>query len=369
MHVFKKADKLGIYLPISKSENADIDAAEAAQSTSSSQRHKRIRLLGILFLIVGSVLAVNLFLFLKRGDSGCRNPSKRREWRTLQPEEQETYINAVLCLMYKDSKHDRGSSRYDDLAYAHVLESSGTHDAAAFLPWHRYFLHIYETTLREECGYHGGLVYWDWTLDADNLEASPIWDNVLGFGSNGEATGVELYKGHCVRDGPFGNTTRVWQSKPNGHGYDAWNHPHCLSRGFQSGATKEKLQNLVKPEKVNTILKHNTYRDFFMQLEKNSHDAIPQFIRGDFIIFTAPNDPVFYLHHTQLDRLWWTWQERNPASRMSDFQGPKENTKFSEAAINSTSSLEDWMKFGDFGKPLKVKQVMSTKSKDLCYEY
>lgn len=29
------------------------------------------------------------------------------------------------------------------------------HDAAPFLPWHRYFIHLYELALRESCGYEG----------------------------------------------------------------------------------------------------------------------------------------------------------------------------------------------------------------------
>lgn len=27
------------------------------------------------------------------------------------------------------------------------------HDAAPFLAWHRYFVHIYESALKDECGY------------------------------------------------------------------------------------------------------------------------------------------------------------------------------------------------------------------------
>ena len=38
-------------------------------------------------------------------------------------------------------------------------ESSQAHDTAAFLPWHRYFIHIYERALREQCAYSGHLTY------------------------------------------------------------------------------------------------------------------------------------------------------------------------------------------------------------------
>lgn len=27
---------------------------------------------------------------------------------------------------------------------------------------------------------------------------------------------------------------------------------------------------------------------------------------------TSPNDPVFFLHHCNVDRLWWQWQQNHP---------------------------------------------------------
>lgn len=33
------------------------------------------------------------------------------------------------------------------------------HGSAAFLAWHRYFIHIYERKLKEQCGYTGVLTY------------------------------------------------------------------------------------------------------------------------------------------------------------------------------------------------------------------
>lgn len=35
----------------------------------------------------------------------------------------------------------------------------------------------------------------------------------------------------------------------------------------------------------------------------------------------SPGDPLFYLHHTNLDRLWWLWQEANLTSRLTDMSG------------------------------------------------
>ena len=85
----------------------------------------------------------------------CNVPTRRQEWRSLQASEQQEYIRAVLCLMNKESNLNPGTYRYDDFAYAHTTEGTITHYAAAFLPWHRYFIHTFEIALVEECGYRG----------------------------------------------------------------------------------------------------------------------------------------------------------------------------------------------------------------------
>lgn len=49
------------------------------------------------------------------------------------------------------------SSRHPD--HPGVTDASQAHETAAFLPWHRYFIHVYENALREECAYSGHLTY------------------------------------------------------------------------------------------------------------------------------------------------------------------------------------------------------------------
>jgi tyrosinase len=35
----------------------------------------------------------------------------------------------------------------------------------------------------------------------------------------------------------------------------------------------------------------------------------------------SPGDPLFFLHHTYLDRIWWQWQQANLSSRLTDMDG------------------------------------------------
>ncbi len=36
---------------------------------------------------------------------------------------------------------------------------------------------------------------------------------------------------------------------------------------------------------------------------------------------SSPGDPIFYMHHTWLDRMWWKWQANNISARLTDMGG------------------------------------------------
>ncbi|OOF98341.1 hypothetical protein ASPCADRAFT_205583 [Aspergillus carbonarius ITEM 5010] len=150
--------------------------------------------------------------------------------------------------------------------------------------------------------------YWDWTLDHTNLIRSPIWDPIHGFGSNGSGP-KSVAGGHCVQDGPFANLTTTY--------FEGKYHPHCLSRGFLDEETIKRVGNLtVQPVVLREIITQTAnYFDFLLAVEQMSHLTIPYIVQGDFSKVTAPNDPVFFLHHAQVDRVWWSWQLLSPERR------------------------------------------------------
>jgi hypothetical protein len=133
--------------------------------------------------------------------------------------------------------------------------------------------------------------YWDWSLDASNLTASPIWNDKYGFGGDGKVGDSTLANGRCVENGPFTNAIPYWQAKADNemHTYHIFPQPHCLSRGFATGERQELFQASITPEKVEETLEQAEYDEFFAKLELGPHNAVPQFISGDFYYFTAPN--------------------------------------------------------------------------------
>nr|A0A142I737.1 RecName: Full=Tyrosinase-like protein phomQ1'; AltName: Full=Phomopsin biosynthesis cluster protein Q1' [Diaporthe leptostromiformis]AMR44289.1 tyrosinase [Diaporthe leptostromiformis] len=357
-----------------------------SRSSSLRQRNqpKQLLLLLLRTIIVVSVITfaaiIGCWVFLSHGTTTtnppqqCSTPAVRKEWRSLSPSAQAKYISAVQCLMYLPSVHKEGTTLYDDFVFGHSKTGSYSHYAASFLPWHRMYLHVYERALRDHCGYSESLPYWDWTLDSHHLSASPIWDPVTGFGGDGNPGGAEtLHGGRCVVDGPFANSTRAWRALSEGHNHDVEYGPHCLSRGFiinnDDRTTLDMLHGLVSPSRVAQTLDKPDYIAFFEDFESGPHNAIPQFIRGDFLTFSAPNDPVFYLHHANVDRLWWLWQQRDPVGRLYQVRGPAKDFRYHEGHEVSEGSIEDVMPMGGLAEDIKMKSVMDTRAGFLCYEY
>lgn len=74
-------------------------------------------------------------------------------------------------------------------------------------------------------------------------------------------------------------------------------------------------------------------------------------------------DPVFYLHHAQLDRLWWLWQLRAPNTQLWDYGG-KPSPKSTGVA-----TLDDILPMGGLAPDIQVREIMETEGNILCYRY
>ncbi|KAH9909712.1 putative tyrosinase [Xylariomycetidae sp. FL2044] len=291
------------------------------------------------------------------GDGGWRQPDVRREWRELSSVERLEYLRAVKCLSSIPSTVCNGTL-HDEFAYIHRKIGDYSHEAAPFLPWHRYFIHIYEQTLRRRCQYGGTLPYWDWTRDWANLTQAPVWDAIEGFGGNGNVnTPITVGDGHCVEEGPFAGLQVQYYNED-------WN-PHCLSRGFLT----PDLQDHFGAQRLNSsamaaVLDESDYYHFLLSLEDGPHSAIPIIVHGDFSRFTAPNDPIFFLHHAQIDRLWWQWQSRDLEARVTAYDGPSRHDSLVEA------QLTDMLEMAGLAPDVAVNSVMSINDGEmLCYRY
>ena len=82
--------------------------------------------------------------------------------------------------------------------------------------------------------------------------------------------------------------------------YGSEERPNCIWRALP-GVLNEEEKLLSKerfhPSTVEALLAQNTYRDFLAELQRGPHIRVPNGIAGEFMEFTAANDPLFFLHH------------------------------------------------------------------------
>ncbi|KAK3935115.1 amino acid transporter [Diplogelasinospora grovesii] len=260
-------------------------------------------------------------------DITCTVKSQRKAWQNLTGIEKSRYIDATLCLINSPTKIgvSVAKTRWDDFQYAHALNMPYIHNVGAFLPWHRYFITVYERVLRDECGYEGAMPYWNEPLDADSLPSSPIFDPVSGFGGNG--TGFDL----CVADGPFADLTlRISENVTTAES------EYCLTRNFNPCIFRQGAQQRVADR---CILSSDTFEEVRQCIESQPHGAGHGGVGALMLnVKLSPGDPIFYLHHTYLDKLWWEWQARNLTHRLTDMSGTntQQMPSFNISGFNST---------------------------------
>jgi tyrosinase len=84
--------------------------------------------------------------------------------------------------------------------------------------------------------------------------------------------------------------------------------------------------------------------------------------------YNSPGDPLFYLHHGNLDRLFWEWQKRDLRRRLTDVSGPIYMFDYANVkGGNVTLGFE--IGLGPLGKMKQLKELMDIRRKDICYTY
>ncbi|KAF2276777.1 Di-copper centre-containing protein [Westerdykella ornata] len=83
--------------------------------------------------------------------------------------------------------------------------------------------------------------------------------------------------------------------------------------------------------------------------------------------FASPGDPMFYLIHAQIDRLYSIWQAQDPANRLKQVGGTKKPLDIDHSG--TPVSLEDKLAFGIVDGKRKLKKLLSTTDNFYCYHY
>ncbi|HEX6160480.1 MAG TPA: tyrosinase family protein, partial [Thermoanaerobaculia bacterium] len=83
-----------------------------------------------------------------------------------------------------------------------------------------------------------------------------------------------------------------------------------LGQNSNPGAPFDALTLPSDVTDLMNLIDFNTYTDFRQQLEAGTrlHNFIHNWIGGHMRLGVSPNDPMFFMHHANIDRLWAMWQ-------------------------------------------------------------
>jgi tyrosinase len=275
----------------------------------------------------------------------------RQSVTSLTQDQKDRLVRAILLLKATPSPWDARFSWYDNFVWWHrkafACEVDQAHMRPAFLPWHRQYLYMFENALREVSGDDTiALPYWDWTDPA----ARKVIFSTSFLSPNGDRA-----QNHAVVKGPFRKgkwVLKVRDPKAN----DPLQYTF-LSRNIGSWPSVKALPTVAQ---VNAALATPRYdipaygvgadpaksfrnniegwRGFSgmkcvkgimnpVKIKGNKqpnllHNAVHLFVGGaagppddnaggTMTLNTSPNDPVFWLHHANIDRLWSIWGARH----------------------------------------------------------
>lgn len=222
----------------------------------------------------------------------------RKNESTLPSEERKRFVDAVREMMRTGS--------YQNMAAIHANMRNNMHGSMGrlglnrFLSWHRRFLLAFEQELRKvDAQLTGatvsdlGIPYWRWSNNHD----FPSWllDVTPAFGSGGIGSNVEPRA--IGADGTLPTIAHVNQMMNN---YSA---SFDGSRRRFGGANEYEKFTFCLEGWADDLPAHNHVHAWVGGVMNNTSHS--------------PADPIFWLHHCEIDRLWWIWQQAHANSHPS----------------------------------------------------
>lgn len=289
-------------------------------------------------------------IFASRSNSNSQDVRIRRSVKSLSASERRQYVDGALALKSTQSPFEPSLSYYDNLVAFHReavrygrvnLGYAAAHETPAFLPWHRKLMLLIEDAIREVAYPDFTLPYWDWT-DPESEEVV-FSDDFMGplIGDSNDNYAVKT--GHFRKGEYTLNITPI----PLG---DTAAGSQCpfdfLTRGPKEVPlpTSEEVDDMMAltrysaPPYDNSIDYSKSFNNTLLgipnepDMDSFLHSVVHEYVGGTWegtyhdagwnqydityygsmkVLDASPNDPVFFLHHCNVDRLWAEWEREN----------------------------------------------------------
>lgn len=194
--------------------------------------------------------------FLTDSAAAQETPQPRLPWSMFKSTPDAARFLDALNQMQRNTDASDPSSW---LFWGNVHQFECPHGRPYFLAWHRGYLALFEAKLRELSGAQLRLPYWDYYTDHEIPE---------DFKTGGAAN------------------------------------PLFMQR--QNNSVRGALTTAPFATDV-TRFEHGAARSFEALLEGKPHNQVHNLIGRTMATFQSPKDPIFWLHHANIDRLWSAW--------------------------------------------------------------
>lgn len=109
------------------------------------------------------------------------------------------------------------------------------------------------------------------------------------------------------------------------------------------GLTREwDAAQLPTPADLQAVNKIDSFRFFQRTLEGAVHAGVHNAVGGDMAGPSSPTDPLFWLHHSNIDRIWSAWQKTHKGQapdNLTDQLKPKPLFGVTVASVQSIATL------------------------------
>ncbi|KAI0892269.1 hypothetical protein F4806DRAFT_242503 [Annulohypoxylon nitens] len=218
---------------------------------------------------------------------------------------------------------------------------------------------------------------------------SLVFDDKQGFGGNGDyVEDLSIFPsewkasfdipgrsgGGCIPNGPFAGLNATM-----GPGNNTNYNPRCVRRDFSIWLMARALHT----DTIAFVMAASTYFDLDHRIEgldlgiaaasvhAGGHLGIGGVLGDMANTWSSTVDPIFWLHHSAVDRLWNAWQRNDWPRRKKDIGGPDTQWAYPYDYFGKKPykniTLDFAMNFGFIGGMLNIRKVMDIR--DLCYTY